>query len=92
MNIERVALSKMGGPLTTPTAPQMTDVNPNKCGEPMKPLGGTLALQGGEEVSSLTISFWKNIDDYVLLLETREWGRGDLNPGPRGPKPRILPS
>jgi len=44
MNIERVALSKMGGSLTTPTAPQMTDVDPNRCGEPMNPLRGALAL------------------------------------------------
>jgi IS605 OrfB family transposase len=34
LNIERRALSKMGGSLTTPTAPQMTDVNPNRWGEP----------------------------------------------------------
>jgi IS605 OrfB family transposase len=52
MNIERLAISKMGGPLTAPTAPQRTDVNPNRCGEPMKPLEGTPALQGWEEVSS----------------------------------------
>jgi len=51
MNIERVALSKMGRSLTTPTAPQMTDVTPNTCGEPMNPLKGTPALKGGEEVS-----------------------------------------
>jgi len=30
MNIERIAISKMGGPLATPTAPQMTDVAPNR--------------------------------------------------------------
>jgi hypothetical protein len=29
----------------------ITDVNPNRCGEPVNPLKGTLALQGGEEVS-----------------------------------------
>jgi IS605 OrfB family transposase len=34
LNIERRALSKMGGSLTTPTAPQVTDVNPNRWGEP----------------------------------------------------------
>jgi transposase, IS605 OrfB family, central region len=34
LNIERRALSKMGGTLATPTAPQMTDVNPNRWGEP----------------------------------------------------------
>ncbi|MEM3978172.1 MAG: hypothetical protein QXK87_03795 [Fervidicoccaceae archaeon] len=28
----------------------MTDVNPNRCGEPVNPLGGTPTLQGGEEV------------------------------------------
>jgi putative transposase len=44
MNIERIAISKMGGSLTTPTAPQMTDVDPNRCRKPMKPLKGALAL------------------------------------------------
>jgi len=34
LNIEGRALSQMGGSLTTPTAPQMTDVNPNRWGEP----------------------------------------------------------
>ena len=38
MNIERIALSKMGGPLTAPTTPQMTDVDPNRCGEPVSRL------------------------------------------------------
>jgi len=33
----------MGGSLTTPTAPQRTDVNPNRCGEPMNPLKETIA-------------------------------------------------
>jgi putative transposase len=44
LNIERVALSKMGGSLTAPTAPQMTDVDPNRCGEPMNPLKGAPTL------------------------------------------------
>jgi transposase len=30
LNIEKRALEKMGGSLTTPTAPQMTDVDPNR--------------------------------------------------------------
>jgi transposase len=51
MNIERIAISKMGGPLTAPTAPQMTDVDPNRRGEPVNPLKGALALQGLGEVS-----------------------------------------
>jgi len=34
LNIEGRALGKMGGSLTTPTAPQVTDVNPNRWGEP----------------------------------------------------------
>jgi len=34
LNIEGRALSKIGGSLATPTAPQMTDVNPNRWGEP----------------------------------------------------------
>ncbi|MEM4709079.1 MAG: RNA-guided endonuclease TnpB family protein [Fervidicoccaceae archaeon] len=38
MNIEKIAISKMGGPLAAPTAPQRTDVDPNRCGEPVNPL------------------------------------------------------
>jgi len=62
LNIRKRALKKLkikvipGGSLATPTAPQMTDVNPNRWGEPMnRPQrgGGTPALQGGEEVSSI---------------------------------------
>jgi putative transposase len=38
LNIEKRALEQLepisGGPLTAPTAPQMTDVTPNRCGEP----------------------------------------------------------
>jgi len=34
LNIEGRALSQMGGSLATPTAPQMTDVSPNRWGEP----------------------------------------------------------
>jgi len=44
MNIEKIAISKMGGSLATPTAPQRTDVNPNRCGEPVSRPEGTLAL------------------------------------------------
>jgi IS605 OrfB family transposase len=51
LNIEKRALTQMGGSLTTPTAPQMTDVNPNRCGEPVNPPKGSPTLQGGEEVS-----------------------------------------
>ena len=45
LNIEKRALELLGlgGPLTAPSAPQMTDVNPNRCGEPNRP-EGTLAL------------------------------------------------
>jgi len=52
LNIKRRALELLnlsGGSLTAPAAPQMTDVAPNRCGEPNRP-EGTLALQGGEEV------------------------------------------
>jgi IS605 OrfB family transposase len=55
LNIEKKALSKMGGSLTTPTAPQMTDVNTNRCGEPMKPLKGTLTLQAGRRSAPFSI-------------------------------------
>jgi len=44
LNIEGRALSKMGGTLTSPTAPQMTDVASNKWGEPVNRPKGTLAL------------------------------------------------
>jgi len=37
MNIEKKALKQMGGSLIAPTAPQMTDVVPNRCGEPVSP-------------------------------------------------------
>mgnify|MGYP001773009858 CR=1 FL=1 len=40
----------VGGSLTTPTAPQMTDEAPSRWGEPMSRPRGTLALQGGEEI------------------------------------------
>ncbi|MFP3265458.1 MAG: RNA-guided endonuclease TnpB family protein [Acidilobus sp.] len=44
LNIEKRALSKMGGALTSPTAPQVTDVSPNRWGEPVNRPKGTLAL------------------------------------------------
>jgi IS605 OrfB family transposase len=47
LNIEKRALGLLGlsrGSLTAPTAPQMTDVAPNRCGEPMNRPEGTLAL------------------------------------------------
>jgi len=44
LNIEKRALSQMGGTLASPTAPQMTDVNPNRWGEPVNRPKGTLAL------------------------------------------------
>jgi len=48
-NIERCALSQMGGPLAAPTAPQMTDVAPNRWGEPMsRPKGCPLGQGGGQ--------------------------------------------
>jgi len=37
LNIEKKALIEMGGSLAAPTAPQVTDVNPNRCGEPVSP-------------------------------------------------------
>jgi len=39
LNIERRALLKMGGIQASPTAPQMTDVAPNRWGEPMSHQG-----------------------------------------------------
>jgi len=42
----------MWGALTPLNAPQMTDVAPNRWGEPVNRPKGTLALQGGEEVST----------------------------------------
>jgi len=44
LNIEGRALSQMGGSLATPTAPQVTDVSPNRWGEPVNRPKGTLAL------------------------------------------------
>jgi len=55
LNIEKMALEQLepisGGPLTASTAPQMTDVFPNRCGEPNRPEGTEPPFQGGEEVS-----------------------------------------
>jgi hypothetical protein len=39
--------SSDGGSLTTLAAPQMTDVDPKRCGKSANPLKGTLALQAG---------------------------------------------
>jgi IS605 OrfB family transposase len=50
LNIAKRALTQMWGALTTPTAPQMTDVVTNRCGEPVNRPRTALALQGGEEV------------------------------------------
>jgi IS605 OrfB family transposase len=50
LNIERKALEKMGGSLTAPTAPQMTDVAPNRCGEPVNPR--PLGRGGGQRRAS----------------------------------------
>ncbi|MFP3265141.1 MAG: RNA-guided endonuclease TnpB family protein [Acidilobus sp.] len=44
LNIEGRALGKMGGTLASPTAPQVTDVSPNRWGEPVNRPKGTLAL------------------------------------------------
>jgi IS605 OrfB family transposase len=44
LNIEERALSQMGGTLASPTAPQVTDVSPNRWGEPVNRPKGTLAL------------------------------------------------
>jgi len=43
----------MEGPLTAPTAPQMTDVGPNRCGEPNRPGEPSPFRAGREEVRSL---------------------------------------
>ena len=40
-----VQLSKIGGSLTTPTASQMTDVTPNRCGELMSSLKELLSFR-----------------------------------------------
>ena len=50
LNIEKKALSKIGGFLTTPTASQMTDVAPNRCGEPMSSLKELSPFRVAEEV------------------------------------------
>jgi transposase len=53
LNIEKKGLEVLGisgGPLTTPTALQMTDVSPNRCGGLNRP-EGTLAFHDEEEVS-----------------------------------------
>jgi len=51
LNIEKRALSKMGGPLTRPDCSPDDGCKPEPMGRTGEPLKGTLALQGGEEVS-----------------------------------------
>jgi IS605 OrfB family transposase len=58
LNIERRALEVLGfsgGPLTAPTAPQMTDVGPNRCEEPNRPQG-TSPLRARRRSESSKIS------------------------------------
>jgi len=61
LNIEKKALEQMGGALAPATAPQMTDVNPNRCGEPMNPLKETLPILqdggGGQLDHPITLDF-----------------------------------
>ncbi|MEM4016413.1 MAG: hypothetical protein QW604_01210 [Fervidicoccaceae archaeon] len=45
-----------GGSLATPTAPQTTGADPNRCGEPMSRPKGAHALQGVEEVRNIKLS------------------------------------
>ena len=58
LNVRKRALRILGingGALTPPTAPQMTDVAPNRWGEPMnRPKGNPRPFKGGEEVSLVT--------------------------------------
>ncbi|MDT7887710.1 MAG: zinc ribbon domain-containing protein [Desulfurococcales archaeon] len=58
LNIRKRALKILGisgGSLTTPTAPQMTDVNPNRWGEPMNCPKGTPTLGRGGGQPTLTL-------------------------------------
>lgn len=52
LNIEKRALKQMGGLLAAPTAPQMTDVTPNRCGEPMNPRRGLSFRAGGDQITT----------------------------------------
>ena len=59
LNIEKKALSKIGGSLTTPTASQMTDVAPNRCEELMNcPKGNShpLGPGGGQYIENYSCS------------------------------------
>jgi IS605 OrfB family transposase len=65
LNIEKKALSKIGGSLTTPTASQMTDVIPNRCEEPMSCHEGNfcpLGRGGGQCVHWATNNWNVNFD------------------------------
>ena len=57
LNIERRALFEMEGALIPLTAPQMTDVNPNRCGEPMNRPKGTPRPEGrgGGQLKNLLV-------------------------------------
>ena len=62
----------MGGSLTAPTAPQTTDVDPNRCGEPVNRPKETLALQGVEEVRDIQHDFMDIIPASMQIHVTRE--------------------
>ena len=62
--------AKMGGSLVTPTAPQRTDLAPNRCGEPVNRSRGTLTLQGGEEVSH-NVEEAVPMSDKIVVLSPR---------------------
>jgi len=67
INIERRALSRMGGPLTAPTAPQMTDVNLNRCGEPMTRPKGTL-ISSGRGGGQAQTSCWRGARERLCMM------------------------
>ncbi|MEM4016389.1 MAG: hypothetical protein QW604_01085 [Fervidicoccaceae archaeon] len=61
--------AKMGGTLTTPIAPQTTDVSPNRCGEPVNPPREPSPFRAGRRSETLNLgtnhcnrgSAWKGV-------------------------------
>jgi IS605 OrfB family transposase len=79
LNIERRALNQMGGTLASPTAPQVTDVSPNRWGEPMnRPRGSPRPLGRGGGQPRPGLNSLKRRDPGRLLPLTVNIGNGRL--------------
>jgi len=69
----------MGGPLTTPTDPQRTDVNPNRCGEPMNPPREPTPFRAGRRSESNPLA--QRLELLKQLNETIDFAKSVIQLG-----------